>query len=132
MPFPLAALIAPVAGIIDKLIPDPEAKAKAKHDLLELAQKGELVELGEAASIIRAEAQSGSWMATNWRPLTMLVFVFIIANNYIIAPYMALFGAANVVLDVPPDLWDLIKIGLGGYVVGRSAEKGIRAWRDKE
>ena len=97
---------------------------------METAQKGELTELSEAASIIRAEAQSGSWIATNWRPLTMLVFVFIIANNYIIAPYLGLFGGASVTLDIPPDMWDPIKIGLGGYVVGRSAEKGIKAWKE--
>jgi hypothetical protein len=53
----------------------------------------------------------------------MLVFVAIVANNYLLYPYVSLFWAAAPMLELPPDLWDLIKIGLGGYVVGRSAEK---------
>ena len=32
--------------------------------------------------------------------------------------------------DIPPDMWDLLKLGVGGYVVGRSAEKGIKAWKE--
>jgi hypothetical protein len=59
----------------------------------------------------------------------MMVFVFIVANNYIIAPAQALSGA-SVSLPTPPDLWALIKIGLGGYVVGRSAEKCVAAWKN--
>jgi len=53
----------------------------------------------------------------------MLVFVAIIANNYLLYPYLALFWTKAPMLELPPDLWALLKIGLGGYTVGRSAEK---------
>jgi len=59
----------------------------------------------------------------------MLTFVVIVANNYILAPYINLFFSVDVVLDLPKDLWDLLKIGLGGYVVGRSAEKAIKNFK---
>jgi hypothetical protein len=36
----------------------------------------------------------------------------------------------QVSLPTPPDLWALIKLGLGGYVVGRSAEKCVTAWKN--
>lgn len=32
--------------------------------------------------------------------------------------------------DIPPDMWDLLKLGVGGYVVGRSAEKSIKTWKE--
>ena len=83
-------------------------------------------------SIIVAEAQSDSWIASNWRPLVMLMFAFIIFNNYILYPYVSLFWDAAPLLDTPPELWSLMKIGLGGYVVGRSAEKGIKYYRSKD
>ena len=60
----------------------------------------------------------------------MLVFVFIIANNYIIAPYAKALFDVELILELPPQMWDLLKIGLGGYVVGRSAEKGIKVWKN--
>ena len=76
-----------------------------------------------------AEAKGESWLQRNWRPLNMMVFVFIVANNYIIAPYAQAISGTSVSLPTPPDLWVLIKIGLGGYVVGRSAEKCVTAWK---
>ena len=59
----------------------------------------------------------------------MLTFVAIIANNYILYPYISLFWNAAPILEIPPDMWGLLKIGLGGYVVGRSAEKVAKALR---
>ena len=62
----------------------------------------------------------------------MLTIVAIIANNYLIAPYLqALFGT-GLMLDLPNELFNLMTVGVGGYVIGRSAEKGIRAWKEKE
>lgn len=122
-------LITAGLALIDKILPDPQAKLAAKTKLLELEQSGDLKELDAAMKVITAEAKSEHWLAANWRPLTMLTFVFIIANNYIIYPYLSLFWQDAPTLAIPPDMWALLKIGLGGYVVGRSAEKGIKSWK---
>ncbi len=82
-------------------------------------------------NIIEAEAKSSHWLTANWRPLTMLTFVVIVANNYILYPYLALFWPDAPVLEIPPDMWDLLKIGLGGYVVGRSVEKTAEVWKGR-
>jgi len=79
--------------------------------------------LEQQASIIRVEAQSDSWLTRNWRPITMIVFVIIIANNYILYPYLSLFWSKAPTLSIPADMWSLLKIGLGGYVIGRTVEK---------
>ena len=78
------------------------------------------------ASVIIAEMKSGTWLAQNWRPITMLTFVAIIANNYILYPYISLFWASAPMLEIPPDMWGLLKIDIGGYVIGRSAESITR------
>jgi hypothetical protein len=67
------------------------------------------------ASIIVAEATSSSWLTTTWRPITMLVFVALVVRS-------ELTGAT-----IPPDLWFTIKLGLGGYLGGRSVEKSVGA-----
>jgi|TARA_B100001245_G_scaffold230940_1_gene211145 hypothetical protein len=115
--------------IIDKIIPDPEAKAEATRKLLEIQQAGELAEVEAAMNVVVAEAKSEHALTSQWRPITMLVFTAIVANNYIIAPYlMAMFGW-NVMLEMPDQLWNLLSIGIGGYVVGRSSEKAIKNWK---
>lgn len=115
------------SNLLDKFFPDKDEANKAKLMLMEMKQNGELTKLQTSAGIVTAEANSEHWLAANWRPITMLTFVFIIANNYIIYPYLSLFFKAAPVLAIPPDMWGLLKIGLGGYVVGRSAEKTVKA-----
>ena len=136
----MLGLISAVAGplvkglfsTVDQLVEDKDLSTKLKNDLQKQAMNILSTEVKAASSIIKAEVQSDSYLAKNWRPITMLVFVSIIFNNYILFPYMDMFAGTGVMLDIPPDMWDLLKIGLGGYVVGRSAEKGAKAWKGKD
>ena len=132
MPAPavIAGLFSIGSSLIDKLFPDPEAAAAAKLKLFELEQKGELAELAAKSQIITAEAKSEHFIVAAWRPIIMLTFGFIVFNNYVLSPWLAAMGGPVVHLDLPPDMWALLKLGIGGYVVGRSAEKGIKAWKE--
>jgi len=125
----LAGLIKPVTGLIDELTTSEEEKLRAKATLLaiqaDLAAKLAEYErdvVREASATIRAEAQSASWLARNWRPLTMLLFAYVIAHNYVLVPIFSLPSTLIV-----PDMWELLKIGMGGYVIGRSLEKVVPA-----
>jgi hypothetical protein len=69
--------------LIDKLIPDPEAKAKAQLELATLAQNGELAQLQadvseqqEVTKRLQADMMSDSWLSKNIRPMT-LIFILI-------------------------------------------------------
>jgi hypothetical protein len=114
---PLSAVLGIGGKLIDRLWPDPEQKAQAQLALLELAQKGELTELVERSAIIKTEAASEHWLAANWRPITMLIF-----SGLIVARWMG-WAAPNLTEPEYLKLWDIVQFGLGGYVVGRSAEK---------
>ena len=114
---------------VDKAIPDQDLGARLKASIQTAVLSANAEELQAQAGIVADEAKGESWLQRNWRPMTMLVFVFIVANNYIIAPYLQAMFNWSVSLQTPPDLWALIKIGLGGYVVGRSAEKCVTAWK---
>ena len=99
----IAAFIPLIGTVLDKIFPDPEAAADAKLKLLELQISGDLQLIEKSASVITAEANSEHWLVAAWRPITMLIFVAIIANNYILAPYIDLFFEQDVMLDLPPD-----------------------------
>ena len=107
------------AKLIDKIIPDKEAADKAKLELLKLDQEGKLTELKAQAQIINTEAASQHWLAANWRPITMLIFVALIVARW--------FGwaAPNLAEEEYIKLWSIVELGLGGYVIGRSVEKII-------
>ena len=125
---PLSTVLEIGSSIIDKVIPDKNAAREAKARLVELELSAEAQELEAAMQVIVAEAKSEHWIVAAWRPLTMLVFAAIVANNYLLYPYLSLFWLDAPVLELPPDLWGLLKIGLGGYVVGRSGEKIVKTY----
>ena len=112
-------------GIIDKVIPNPEAKAAANLKLMELAQAGGLKELDAAMSIIVAEAKSDHWLTANWRPITMLTFVGLITAHWFG------FTAPNLTEAERLLLLELVRLGIGGYIIGRSGEKIATAVAEK-
>lgn len=116
--------------IIDKIWPDAGEREKAKMRLAELAAKGQLAELEGGLKIMLAE-MNGNWLQRSWRPILMLTIIAIVANNYLLYPYLALFWDEAPRLELPTQLWSLMELGLGGYVVGRSAEKVAKTWRNK-
>ncbi len=81
--------------VLDKFIPDPEAKAKAQKELLQMQQEGKLAELNadniEAQEITKrqqADMGSDSWLSKNIRPLSLIALFF----AYIIFAVMSAFG----------------------------------------
>jgi hypothetical protein len=121
----LLGVLGPILGDVAKsLFPNPADELKR----LELQQNIQLALLNNAAAIeqaaaanIKAEAESEHWLAANWRPLTMLTFVVLIVARW--------FGFAAPALQ-PEEyykLWSIVELGLGGYVIGRSAEKIVPA-----
>ena len=126
--------IAPLAKIlfntIEKAVPDKDLQAKLKADLQTQLLQSNTQELKAAASIIEAEAKAG-WFASSWRPLLMYVLIFVLVFNYIFAPIIKMISGHIVGFELPGDVWTLLQIGLGGYVVGRSAESVARTMANK-
>jgi len=120
----LLSLIPVIGNVLDKVIPDPAAQADAKLKLMELAQKGELTEMTTKADIIKAEASSESWLAQSWRPIMMLTF-----GALIVARWLG-YAAPGISDAEILKLWDIVELGLGGYVIGRSVEKIVPSITD--
>lgn len=104
-----------IFGLIDKSIPDQKLRSELQHKLLSM--QSELI--SAQSNIIVSESENNR----NWRPHLMYVFMAIIANNYILVPFIHLFFDAYPLLPLPPQMWTLLDIGIGGYVIGRSVEK---------
>lgn len=100
-------------NLIDKISTSDQEKLNAKNELSNIVLSA-LNNLQNAQrDIILAEAQ-GNWLQRSWRPLVMITFAaLIVIGAFVDIPYLA---------DSSP-FWTLLKIGLGGYVIGRSAEK---------
>jgi hypothetical protein len=89
---PLAALLDVGGKLIDKLIPDPEAKAKAQLELAKMSQDGELAKManetdlykteqGNLTDRLKADMGSDSWLSKNIRPMT-LIFILLAYSTF--------------------------------------------------
>ncbi len=120
------------AKLIDKLIPDKEAAAKAKLELLAMQQQGELKELEVRMSAILAEAQSTDPWTSRARPsflyVVYLLILFAIPMGFLsaISPDTATqiaLGFKEWLGAIPEPLTDLFTFVMLGYIGGRSWEK---------
>ena len=106
-----------VGNVIDKLFTSEEERIKAKNEVFKVLQEQQLELQKLQTEVILAEA-NGNWLQRSWRPILMLAFGFIVIYVKFIAPLFS--------LPIPPlenEFWNLLQLGIGGYVVGRSAEK---------
>ena len=131
---PMLGAVAPLAKIlfntIEKAVPDKDLQEKLKAQLQTQLLQSHTQELQAASRIIEAEAKAG-WFASSWRPLLMYVLIFILVWNYVIGPVIKVFTGAVISFELPGDVWTLLNVGLGGYVVGRSAESVARTMANR-
>ena len=122
---PLGALMEISTKVLDKVLPDPEAKAKAQAELVKLQQEGRLAELNadniEAQELTKrqeADMKSDSWLSKNIRPMT-LIFILLIYTIFgfmsawdleVNGPYVELLGQ-----------WGMLIMSF--YFGGRTLEK---------
>ena len=113
-------------NIIDKAVPDKDLAQQIKAQIAERSDNLQLETIKAQQAIIVAEAQNGSFLSQNWRPITMLVFVVLVSAHWLgFTPENI--GEAEVLA-----LLDIVQVGLGGYVIGRSGEKMVKAWKDSK
>ena len=131
--FPITAILDVGMKLIDKLIPDPAAKAEAQQKLLELQQQGRLAELQadsvEAQELTKRQAAdmaSDSWLSKNIRPMTLIA----ILGGYFTFAMMSAFGyEANQNYVTLLGNWGMLVMSF--YFGGRTLEK-IMDMRAKE
>ncbi|WP_444886715.1 3TM-type holin [Microbulbifer sp. JMSA008] len=119
----IAAISNLLGKVIDKAFPDKTEANRLKAQVDSQLISMDLEELKSASQIITAEAKGESCLQRNWRPITMLTFVGLIMAHWVG------WTSPNLSEEQILALLEIVKIGLGGYVVGRSAEKAAKAWK---
>ena len=106
-----------IGKVIDNIFTNDEERQLAKNQLVQIIQQKELELQKMQTEIIVAET-NGNWLQRSWRPILMLSFGFIVIYVKFIAPLFDL-----KIPELENEFWNLLQLGIGGYVIGRSAEK---------
>jgi hypothetical protein len=110
-------LVKDLLGGLDKLFTSKEEKIKAENVIKQILIEKQLELQKMQTEIIVTEAK-GNWLQRSWRPILMLAFGFIVIYVKFIAPLFDL-----KIPELENEFWNLLQLGIGGYVIGRSAEK---------
>ena len=128
---PLAGLLDIGSKLVDKLIPDPEAKAKAQAELVKMQQDGELAKMANDTDLYKTEQNnlterlkaymgSDSWLSKNIRPMTLVAILV----GYFTFAMMSAFGKdANQAYVELLGQWGMLIMSF--YFGGRTLEKII-------
>jgi len=115
-------LITEIGKVVDSLFTSDEERIKAKNEIFKVLKDQQLELQRLQSEVVIAEAK-GNWLQRSWRPILMLAFGFIVIYVKFIAPLFS--------LPIPPledEFWNLLQIGIGGYVIGRTGEKMIKEY----
>ena len=124
----IASLIGPVSGILDKVIPDSDMKAKLAHEIATMSDTHAQQALLSQLEINKAEAASGSLFKGGWRPFIGWTSGVAFACHFVLQPLLVFVLTASGV-DLPDlpefDMSTLLTVlggmlGIGGL---RSYEK---------
>lgn len=110
---PVTSVADAVSGLVERLTLPAREKKQLEADVLRLLLEREKELLRVRAALLQEEGK-GNWLQRSWRPLVMLTFAAVIL--------IGTFTNISILSDTSR-FWDLLEIGLGGYVVGRSGEK---------
>ena len=121
----LMPIVNSIVGIVDKFIPDKAEAQKLKAELTMEVLNNKTNELKQAVSVINTEANGHSWLQRNWRPIVMIFFAGLVGAHWLG------FTPENLSEKEVTMLLDIVKVGIGGYVLGRSGEKIMQAYKGK-
>tara|TARA_R110000803_G_scaffold51043_1_gene105705 strand:- start:57 stop:491 length:435 start_codon:yes stop_codon:yes gene_type:complete len=111
-----------ILGGLDELFTSKEERLQAENVIKKILVLKELELIKMQTNIIITEA-TGNWLQRSWRPILMLSFGFIVMYVKFIGPVFQ--------LHVPPledEFWNLLQLGIGGYVIGRTGEKMMESF----
>ena len=125
----MEAVVGPVSKLLDKIIPDPQARDRAKLELLKLQGDQELATIGAQMQAIVAEANSSDPWTSRARPS----FLYVMYGLILWAIPMGLIAAADqrmaqgiaggmtaYLRGIPEELYALFGTGYLGYTAART------------
>ncbi len=123
-----------VGNAFDKNFANKAEQLSEKAKILELIRNIQALFMQLQKELIALEL-SGNWLQRSWRPILMLCFGAIVVYAYFVQP--AFFpNQIHIRTDLTPEFWQLLKIGVGGYVTSRGVEKvakiGAEAYKTRK
>ncbi|MBL4838070.1 MAG: hypothetical protein JKY34_10875 [Kordiimonadaceae bacterium] len=114
-------------SVIDKVVTDKNQAMQLKHEMSNSFLEFFSTELKSKRDVLIAELTGESFLQRNWRPIVMCCFTFML-----MAHWFGLTPVTNLTVEERLSVFELLKLGIGGYIFSRGAEKVAKNWKGVE
>jgi len=112
----------PVMDGTNEILKTVDGLNTSQEEKAEIRSKVILAVIDAQSKAVLAEATSGSWLASNWRPMLATQWGFIVTYTYFLGPMLGL-----AVVPLAPPVFSLLTVMITGYAGARSLEKAAKA-----
>ncbi len=133
----IGPIIQAATEVIGRFIPDPNKKAEVELELTKALLSNQQSIYDAMKTVMAADAASESWLTRNARPIVVMwglttitwivltAFIDAIFDTHVLSPTL------NSISAVPDQLWNIVMVGIGGYILAKGVTDGIAAARKK-
>jgi hypothetical protein len=127
----ITAIIASISGILNKIIPDANKRMEVEGEIQRALIANQAAIYDAMKEVMAADSASESVLTRNARPLVVM-WCMVMITWVVLSP---VFGLQTETIDaikaVPGDLWNLVMVGIGGYILAKTVTDGIKASKSK-
>lgn len=127
----ITAIVTAISGVLARIIPDPDKRMQVEGEIQKALLASQSAIYDAMKSVMAADAASESWLTRNARPIVVMWCLAMI--TWVV--FSPMFGAQAqtiaAIKAVPSDLWNLVTVGIGGYILAKSAVDVAKAIKAK-
>lgn len=133
----IGTIVETIGKVLERVIPDPNKRMEVELEMNKalIASQGQIYE--SMKDVMVADAQSESWMTRNARPATVFWSLGTISWVVISGTIDGLTGThilqptIQALKQVPSDLWNVVLVGIGGYILAKGGVDAVKAYKGK-
>jgi hypothetical protein len=123
----IPAIIASVSGILNKIIPDANKRMEVEAEIQRALIANQAAIYDAMKDVMAADSASESMLTRNARPIVVMWCLTMI-TWVVVSPMFGLQVATIAAIKaVPSDLWNLVMVGIGGYILAKSVTDAVKA-----
>ncbi len=118
----------PITQALEGFIKDAALRRQLEADLKARLTDHLAQSVALQQAVVLAEVNSEHWLTRSWRPMLMLLMMAFLVLTGLVLPLGDLILGHIIPFNphwqaIPPQFWDFLVVGMGGYIGGRSLEK---------
>jgi hypothetical protein len=123
----IPAIISSISGVLTRIIPDADKRMEVEGEIQRALIANQSAIYDAMKEVMAADSASESMLTRNARPIVVM-WCLVMITWVVVSPMFGLQVATIAAIKaVPSDLWNLVMVGIGGYILAKSVTDAVKA-----